>query len=344
MLGIIAHHCVVHSGLSNSTLMLNRAICYVIIPLGKIGFTCFLAISVWFLVDKEFKASRLVTIWLEVLFYTVTLGFLAIFAGVNVTPTWIMGLFLPVGGSSHGFAAAYLALYAFLPVLQIVARSISKSQAVFSSLLLVYLQVCSRLFAQTGVTDEVLHPFPSEFLLFVMCWFIMLVVRRWYPSIVKHGTAWLLIFLFTWGLISIAQPLSHHGNQFASLVCMNATDESSFLYLIAGFGLFFAVLNLPKRHSVAVNKIASTTFGVLLIHDHNTFRTVLWEKVLGANGWANSPNMLFYVLLCSAGLFAIGALVDCVRQLLYARLTMNSSHYVKLINSLDNLLQSIGAK
>lgn len=343
MLGIIAHHCVVHGGLSASTLALNRAICYVIIPLGKIGFTCFLAISVWFLVDSQFKARRLIATWLEVLFYTVIMGCFAIAAGIDVTPAWFVGLFLPIGGSSHGFAAAYLAFYAFLPVLQIVAKSITKSQAIFTAFLLFYLQVCSKVFAQIGIADGSLHPFSSEFLLFVMCWFIMLVIKRWYSSLTKHGMAWFLIFLSIWTIVSISQPLSHRGDRIASFVCINAADENSFLYLLAGFSLFFATINLPKCSLEAVNKIASTTFGILLIHDHNTFRPILWEKILRAGDWVNKPSMPIFILTSTITIFIIGAVIDLARQTLFAKLTSGSSRYKKIVEAIDNALQNTGA-
>ena len=342
MMGIIAHHCVIHGGLSGSSLEINRIICYIITPLGKIGFTCFLAISVWFLVDSQFKASRLISTWLEVLFYTVIMGFLAIMVGVDVTPAWVVGLFLPIGGSSHGFAAAYLALYAFLPVLQIVAKSITKPQAIFTAGLLFYLQVCSRVFAKIGIADETLHPFSSEFLLFLMCWFVMLVIKRWYPSLAKHGTAWFLAFASVWAIVSVSQPLSTRGNQLASFVCVNSADESSLLYLLAGFGLFFAALNLPKWHLVAVNRIASTTFGILLLHDHNTFRPILWERILDTSSWIDKPSMPFLVLGNTVVVFIAGVIVDLLRQAIFARLTVGSPRYVDLIRAIDNELLDTG--
>lgn len=58
MVLIIMHHCATHGGGTNIDGSINKWIAYSFVPLGKICFNTFIAISMWFLVDSEFKFKK----------------------------------------------------------------------------------------------------------------------------------------------------------------------------------------------------------------------------------------------------------------------------------------------
>lgn len=64
MVLIVAHHAVCHGGALQLSWSGTKALALLVLPTGKIGFDCFLAISMWFLCMSSFKASRFVRTWL----------------------------------------------------------------------------------------------------------------------------------------------------------------------------------------------------------------------------------------------------------------------------------------
>jgi len=95
MLLIIAHHCSVHGGSMNIDIGMNKFISLFLIPGGKLGFDCFLAISTWFLVDQAFKMERFLKVWFEVLFYSVTFAIVACAMGTVFTARNWFSIFFP---------------------------------------------------------------------------------------------------------------------------------------------------------------------------------------------------------------------------------------------------------
>lgn len=79
---IIAHHCVFHGGAVNMDPCANKWIALLILPDGKLCFNAFLAISMWFLVDQEFRAECFLKLWLETLFYSVLFTIAAACGGI----------------------------------------------------------------------------------------------------------------------------------------------------------------------------------------------------------------------------------------------------------------------
>ena len=109
MLFVVLHHYVIHGGSFNlPVLNPNRIYSLFLIPGGKLGFDCFLAISCWFLVDQEFKSKRFIKMWLLVWFYSVTFSIITFLMGGYFTFENWFSIFLPISGNSHGFASAYL--------------------------------------------------------------------------------------------------------------------------------------------------------------------------------------------------------------------------------------------
>lgn len=73
--------------------------------------------------------------------------------------------------------------------------------------------------------------------------------------------------------------------------------------------MFFKNLKLP--YNAFINAVASTTFGVLLIHANSaTMRQWLWQDMLDNVGHYGMP---LYVLGCVLGIFALCSAIDYLR-------------------------------
>lgn len=64
--------------------------------------------------------------------------------------------------------------------------------------------------------------------------------------------------------------------------------------------------------------LATTTFGVLLIHDSNLFRKTLWLEIIKVPAWSDySPlRFIFYLVFYTVAVFAACVLIDLLRQLI----------------------------
>lgn len=72
--------------------------------------------------------------------------------------------------------------------------------------------------------------------------------------------------------------------------------------------------DLNIRPSRVVNAVASTAFGVYLIHDHELVRQWLWKGVVHTQDYANTPWIIPYMLLCTVAVFIACMLIDLARQ------------------------------
>lgn len=338
MLAVIAHHCVVHGGAMGMDPCANKYIASLILPLGKISFTCFVAISMWFLVDQQFKASRFLRAWLEVLFYSVLMMFPTIALGGQVTAEDWAGSLLPIGGNTHGFAATYLAFYLLLPLLNQLIQDFTKRQTLWCLFVLGYVQIFEPILAQFGLANLALHPFVSEITLFGFCFFMALYLKRWPPKVTKSAISmgaiatavWLLVFVIT------VQGWRVGGNWLVASSVL-ASGENSVLYLLGGFSLFLCFNSLPAFRSKLINLVAATAFGVLLIHDHGFFRYPLWNVLASVSSWWYEPSFSFRVVLWALIVFMTCALVDLIRQRVFEKGIVDLALFRKACEHMDSI-------
>lgn len=338
MLAVIAHHCVVHGGSMGMEPCANKYIASFILPLGKISFTCFVAISMWFLVDQKFKASRFLRAWFEVLFYSVLMMLPTIAWGGRVTAEDWIGSLLPIGGNTHGFAATYLAFYLLLPLLNKLVQGFTRRQTLWCLFVLGYVQVFEPILAQFGLANLALHPFVSEITLFGFCFFMALYLKRWAPRVTKSAIAmgaiviavWLLVFVIT------VQGWRVGGNWLVASSVL-ASGENSVLYLLGGFSLFLCFNSLPVFRSKLINLVAATTFGVLLIHDHGFFRYVLWGVIVQVPSWWYADNFFFLIMMWTIIVFSACAMIEYLRRRLIECPIMRLPIVAKVADLLDGI-------
>lgn len=339
MLLLIMHHCSVHGEAYNMDLCTNKYIALFLLPMGKIFFDCFLAISMWFLVDQKFKTQKFVKLWLIVLFYNITFTGISALFGVNITiGNWI-GTFFPITGNSHGFAASYLLFYLLLPFLTKLTANLNKFQCRWLLAILFYAEVVSQIISKITSYSQ---PIISELLLFVLFYVIALNLKKYPIKLMKKNTILFLIVIGIWIMLSIMYCLliiKGSTNSIIGFLCTIAGDESSIYSIIGGFSLFFLGKNIKIPKIALVNKIATTTFGILLIHDHNFFRSVLWKIIVRVQDWYYSKYFIVFVFLAAVIIFTLGMLIDFLRQLLLEKPIFKSKKLQRFFNNMDSKLE-----
>ena len=83
-------------------------------------------------------------------------------------------------------------------------------------------------------------------------------------------------------------------------------------------------------YSPFINKVASTTFGILLIHAHSdTVREWLWRDVLNVVGQQSSPYTYILAVLSVAGVFVVCSIID------YLRIAYFEKYYMQLVDKIS---------
>lgn len=314
MLLIIAHHCIVHGGAAYMETCTNRIIGLILIPGGKICFNAFLAISTWFMVDQSFKMERFLKVWIQVLFYSVCFCTVAFFWGNPMTAKDWFSIFLPIAGNSHGFAASYLAFYLLMPFLKIITLNMSQKQAKLLVAFLLYFEVGTQLI---GNATQYIQPISSELLLFILCYFIAYYLKKYPLKMQSSKVLMFSIFILCWIIVFAIVSLyllTTSENIVVNYLWRIVKDESSIINIVGGYALFFLFYNIKIPPIQIINKIAKHTFGVLLMHDNNFFRGVLWIQLIMTPNWYYSPKFLLYVLISTGGIFIVGVLIDALRE------------------------------
>lgn len=338
MLLIITHHCVLHGGAVNMEFCANKWFSVFLLPGGKICFDTFLAISMWFLVDQSFKAERFAKIWLETLFYSVLFAYVAYLFGVGFSKKDIISIFFPITGNVHGFAAAYLILYALIPFLSIVAAKINKQQLQF---LLVVLTLSNILALVMGNFTGHFQKIYSNIGFWIFCYFLSLYLKKYSPGILKKKYLLVILFSICWMFIVGLYVLKYLnvGMPIVTYLISISTSHTSIPCIIGGYSLFFIFKDIKLPYMPVINTFAKTTFGILMIHDHNFFRAPLWNEIIKTSEWYYSKFFVFRVGVAVFFIFFVAAGIDLIRIYLLERNIFRIRRLQELFKRIDDGLK-----
>lgn len=339
MFFLIAHHFTVHGGLLGLEFSSPKVVAILFLPVGKICFVAFIALSMYFLVDGTVKSSRFIKCWIEVLFYSVLLTIVTWLSGGVVTGKDLFSSFFVMIGNSHGFAASYLLFLAIYPFILKISKNCTKSQARYLLFITFWIQIVSQiLFKFTGYNQ----PVYSELTLFIFCYFLSLNIKR-YPikkisNIVPCIIVVVSVYLFSF-FINYYGSQGKISNNVSKVYNILADNESSILYIIGGYALFYIFNKIKIPKSSIINTISSCTFGILLIHDHNFFRKILWEDLVQTRKIYNSNRFIVYFIFAIFVVFISCWIIEYIRQILFERTMISSKPFSKISKKMDDMLK-----
>jgi hypothetical protein len=303
MLAIVAHHYVVNSGLigvmRHDPIAPKSLYLFLFGMWGKTGINCFILITGYFMCKSEITLRKFLKLLFEVEFYNIVIMLAFLFSGYY-HPSWkeMLMMLFPVRSVSDGFTSCFIVFYLFIPFLSVLVRNLSQYQ--HKLLIILALSVYTLL---ANVLDSKVQC--NYVTWFCVLFFIASYLRFYGLPILnyKHVGLVALLLIFT-SMTSVLLVYVIKGNYFYFFVgnpnFILPTLTSLFLFL------YFKDLNVPQ--SKIINTIASSTFGVLLIHaNSDTMRQWLWGDIVNVLEISKSSN---YLLLSFASVCII--YVSCV--------------------------------
>ncbi len=343
MLFLVAHHFAGHGGLLNQDLLLPQNVGFALIPVGKICFCAYIAISMYFLVDGKYKAERFIRCYAEVLFYAIALMLLMFFRGGIVEFKDVIMSLLVMIGNSHGFVAAYLLFLLIYPFLLKVSNTCTKKQARYILAVLFIIQILSQIVKGWAGYCQ---PVYSELTLFVFCFFLSLNLKR-YPlpildrKIVSGGmllAAYVYVYIL-FKLYSLQQL-----DEFGIFLYQITKDESSLFYILGGYALFYLFKNIHMPNSTIINTISASTFAVLLIHDNNMLRYPFWHDIVRTQTIYNSEHFIILFITVVFCIFYACIIIDYVRRSTLEKIFESTNLYKKLTAKMNTLFEEVERK
>lgn len=283
----------------------------------------YVLISGYFLVESHFKASRVVELILQILFYTIVITIIAYAFGFGAEEGF--GLYnlllqiVPIPLEEYWFMTAYLLLYVLSPILAAGVKAMTQKQlkCTIGMMLLIVCIPKSLL-----IVDVSLGNHGYDVIWFICLFLIAGYIRLYGIEIFEKKSYALLLYFGSCFLIlaeSFALGVLYEKTGKLGTIIDGSYDYNHIFTLMAAIGLFqfFLKINIPEgKINSAICKIAPYTLGVYLLHEQ-TYIRFQWVKWLKAGSATNAVSFLFMALGAVLVVFCIGILVDYLRSLLF---------------------------
>lgn len=133
MLGIVAHHFVVNSGVQEM-LTCNYSdwrsmFLWLFGAWGKVGINCFVLITGYFMCFSQISLRKFLKLVFEIEFYRIMIYLLFILVGKEeLSFSRVYEVLMPIMSFEKDFISCYLVFYLFIPFLNIIIKAMNKKQ------------------------------------------------------------------------------------------------------------------------------------------------------------------------------------------------------------------------
>ncbi len=294
----------------------------------------FAMVSGYLMINNRFKASRILGMWVQVLFYG--LLFNAIFEAVTMQTLgikqWIKSL-VPVYSRMWWYFSAYFALSFFIPFINKALHALTKRQT------RILLGVIFALFCVIGSVGDGFGLNAGYSTLWLAAMYIVgAAVQKAYilPDLKKRWAVLLYVIglLLTWGSRPVIAFVSNRllGREYAVDLLINYLSPLTVLMSLALL-LFFRNLKFAPKVCKILKWASSLSFAVYIIHEHPAVKQWL---MTGKFVWlASIPayQTVGVILAAASGIFIGCILLEALRVQLFkvTRLT-------KLLNKIGSAI------
>ncbi len=296
MLVIIAHHFVVNSGITDYFQVHSYKTLYLILfgMWGKTAINVFVLITGYFMCKSEFKWEKVLKLFLEVKFYKILFFIIFLVCGYEVLNLNSIKdvLFNCIYGINVGFVGTFLFFYMLIPFLNKFIKAVDKKTLGNLILFLLFIFTIIPTFFRNEVASN------------IFCWYITLyfiaAYVRLYPLKIMDNNKNILIGLLLSLILSYVSvtvlyyvlPISHIGYYYYFV-----SDSNKILAFLVSLFVFLFFRNMKIKNNKFINTLASTTFGVLLIHaNSDAMRNFLWKNLIKVPTFYNSMSGIMLVL------------------------------------------------
>lgn len=314
MLLIIAHHYTVNSGLTSlydfSEITVNMLFLQFFGMFGKTVINCFSLITGFFMVKSEITVRKFLKTYFEVKFYYFLFYILFLATGYEIFSVkgLIKTIFSVVYEAGDLYTGTYVVFFLFIPVLNLLARKMSKK---------LYKYTLGILFLYFTVFATFMKHETFDFIGWMMVMYLTGAYIRLYQDEAKDycktglvGTMASVMLMF---ISIVVIDFFGSGFGFTSYDWM-MSDSNKFFALTCSVSSFLLFKNLKIKQNKIINIVAASTFGVLLIHTNSdAMRRFLWQDVFRNMEFYSDSLLIIHAFVTVLIVYTFCLIIDMIR-------------------------------
>lgn len=288
---------------------------------GELGVNLFFLIMGYFMINGSFKIKKLILIIAQVFFYHLITIILGNYIGIYEISNFrsLFATFFPITSNFYWYITVYILLYIFSPYITILCRNMTKAtyQRFLVMLLVLYSFIPTFLGVFYNTTESLLYY--NRLIWGIIVYFIGAYIKLYSISLINTKKKSIILACVSALVMLVSILVIEKFNNFFAIIGIN---ESAYLWtpnnapmIFLSISIFNIFANLKIKENIFINKLASTTLGIYLLHD-GILANWLWKIVFKTKVYQNSYILLFYIIGCGITVFIVGACVDLIRQII----------------------------
>ena len=303
---------------------------------SKIAVNLFLMIGIWFLVDSDFKASRVFKLYGSLWFYSIFITVALIVSGLEVSTQDKIYSFFPYLKNRMWFVPQYITLILLSPFLKKAYNGMS--QASMRLLIIVGFFMIGGVCSVNYFMDTRL----CATIWFIYIYFVIAYYKQYVSDKITHKYYFLfggitIYFILVGGALVC---LSHTGtvyNIVVQYIAQYLCDFKSIPNFICSFCIFIFFSKLDIGSNRVINELSKNTLDVYMIHQHPAFYMILWTVVCKTHSWQSSDYFILIYMGTAIALYLACSIVGRLRVRLIEPLWIKSKLFKKFCDTIDKL-------
>lgn len=311
-----------------------------------ISVNLYVLISGYFLIDSKFKIKKFIKLWIEVLFYSITMFIVAIISCKGIPSYGIGATFLPISLKIYWFITVYLLMYLLSPYLNILIKGMNQKSHTLLIAINVFIFSVMVLILPEGALLDITNGY--GIIWFIILYLVAAYIRKYLDNFKPKKIYLILIYIFITLICMLSKTIG--SNVFSnSTEILTRIDRiyqyNSVLTFISSLCVFFIFkgLNIKgKNISKFIGTVASCTFAVYLIHENVYMRETLYKGIFNSLKYAES-GILYFILnyiFFTISVFTACVIIDLVRQKLF-KFISSTKLFIKIEKIFDIIVKKV---
>ncbi len=289
--------------LAQKDIGVNQFIAYFTESISIIGVNIFVLITGFFLHGStEVGIRKIFNLYFVMVFYDVAFYIIGILGDyISFSAVEAILTFVPFATGRRWFVETYIILMVMYPFLNKMLGSLDRrSYRLLLGVLLVLFVIWPSFLPSAPILDRG-YGITNFITLFCIAGYI-----RRFDVCVSRQHCWFIFAgscLITFGI--------------ACLVTTSAWDYCFITNIVGSVSLFLLFKEMDMKERKWIGLLSKTSFGVFLIHSTRSLWILLYQKVLRCNEFYESPFFLIHCIISVLAIFAVSAVIDLVRTVLW---------------------------
>lgn len=310
---IILFHFVWHSNYEAPDLSKTKYFLAFINMFGELGVNCFILITGYFCINSRFKLEKIIKLLSQVLFYSILVYI--VYGFVDITPSSWYYILFPNTFSVWWFTSTYILIYLLSPYINKIINNSSEAENTRLLLLLLFLYCFLPTIFGFFINDTEKFPYYNRLIWLIIIYILGAYIRKYNLNLFSNLEKSIKHFCISTMLIALS--IVTIDIVFENVSINYFWRPNTILMLYMSVSLFMVFKNLKIKNNIVINKIASTTLGIYLMHD-GPLMYLWWNNFFDSTYILSNLRTNFYMLLIVVVIiFITGMIVDFIRQFIF---------------------------